>query len=182
MRKLMIALVLTTVPLTSFADDSELVKKVHTASVHFLEKFSVNDLSYDLADENEELKVLLPIIDEATPGCKERHVPEVCEELRFMQERVLPVIKHIADYAEDKEHEESPEGMIEDACDAARQIKQLQAIINHEKEVGKVSGFVNAMNLHKAGNALVQQKYRLASIVTAYKTKTKKDLKVTACK
>lgn len=180
MLKLILALIL--IPTFAHGDDESAAKALDEFTTRIRSEFSIYDDHHDEELGGKEIQALEPIGLEAAKECKANAESKSCAAMKRFKDQGMPIVEAIVDQMKEETRAESPEGMVTDACDATRQIKQLQGIINHEKEVGKVSGVVNATNLHTAGSALVQQKSRLAAIITAYKAKTKKDLKISACK
>lgn len=73
-------------------------------------------------------------------------------------------------------YQQSPAYQIVLACNAASNMKASQAAIDHEKEIGKVSGAVNLEALHSHGQNLVMYKKDLTDASAKYKEQTGKDL------
>lgn len=74
------------------------------------------------------------------------------------------------------EHEASPEGqkemLLAKLCVAHAGAKKLKGNIEHEKSVGKESGFVNATELHRSGTYLTDAKRTIASFEPKFKKLT----------
>lgn len=47
---------------------------------------------------------------------------------------------------------------IDDVCEKSNRIARAQQIINHEKEVGKLTGYVNTVNIHDSGSIIAELK------------------------
>jgi len=81
-----------------------------------------------------------------------------------------------------KEYEDSPAGIHDQACSAQAELQEHEAILNREKEIARTSGSANVVTLHKAGSRIVDLKNDLNEYRRLYKERAKKSLNLNDCK
>lgn len=82
----------------------------------------------------------------------------------------------------DEIYNSSPQGIKEKTCEILLEIESNQEIINREKKIGRTSGVVNQIALHKAGSDIVDLTEQLNPLMLKYKKLTNKKIHLKACR
>jgi hypothetical protein len=116
----------------------------------------------------EELKKLVGKISAATEEDCKKGNKESCPETKGEEQT-------------DEEYLKSPEYIIDQACPMKFELERYETILKNEKEVGKVSGAVNAKTLRNTGAMIVMIKPKLEQWKKAYLNKTKHNIDLKKC-
>lgn len=81
----------------------------------------------------------------------------------------------------DEEYLKSPEYIIDQACPLKFELERYETILKNEKEIGRISGAVNATTLRNAGAMIVTIKPKLAEWEKAYLKKAKRKINLKSC-
>jgi paraquat-inducible protein B len=81
----------------------------------------------------------------------------------------------------DEAYNSSPAGIKDQACILFIEIQNNQEIINRERKIGKTSGVVDQVALHKAGSNIVDLNAQLAPLKNEFKRLTKKEINHKQC-
>ncbi len=81
----------------------------------------------------------------------------------------------------DEEYLNSPKYIIDQACPMKFELERYETILKNEKEVGKISGAVNAKTLRNTGAMIVMIKPKLEQWKKAYLKKTKHNIELKKC-
>lgn len=83
---------------------------------------------------------------------------------------------HLADLAKQQNWIDSGGGIAANVCRLQREIKQAEATIKEEREIGKVAGVVNQDRLHEAGARIVRARAEIKEAKAHFKKTTGKNL------
>jgi len=128
------------------------------------------------ASKSECAKALAPACENA-----QKHVKSIKNKLEWVAKQAAK-----AKAEEQKEidlvaEEKSPEGIHRQACEAVGLQDDAQAMIDEQKEIGRISGIVNMEQLHTWGTVIVLGKADIKKFHEEYKSKTGKALDLSDC-
>lgn len=95
-------------------------------------------------------------------------------------------IKDAENYAvqlqSEADYERSPNGIKAAICEIDNQIAEAKAVIDREKQIGKVSGTVNMATLNRAGSKIVDLREARKKLEKSYRKQVGKNVSFDACK
>lgn len=130
---------------------------------------------------SEKIKPFADRIKSYASACKSDKESLDCKNAMRAADKLEAISKNFDEFVQRKRREDSAEGILDEACMKARELKKAQLIIAHEKEIGRETGAVNLATLHNAGNYLVQYKGEVINLAARYKKKTGKQINFGDC-
>ena len=121
---------------------------------------------------------LKPVVDEE---CKKTN-QEGCLGIFDANERLKAAIKGMEQRDKETARAATAQGKIDDACEALKNMRYAQSVVDKEKEIGKVSGTMNVLKLHAAGTTVIQRKDQIQELSAAYQAQTHKSLDLKICR
>jgi hypothetical protein len=100
----------------------------------------------------------------------------ICESREVLAQAKAQMPLRMKSLAAEAEHRESPEFLVDGACEKLAEIRQYEAKIEQEREIGAVSGAVNLDVLHSNGEMVVSLKKELSDLIRQYKERTGKTM------
>ncbi|MNK15779.1 hypothetical protein D3C87_339290 [compost metagenome] len=79
-------------------------------------------------------------------------------------------------YAKARVYEESPDGILDQACESYGNIEHYLNLIKEENEKGKISGYVNKVSLKYWGDQVYRHRREFDALNAEYKSKSKKSI------
>lgn len=127
-----------------------------------------------LQDESIKLKPLFELLKKECPDDKRT---SFCKNYNDLVDGLKSSIEDMGVALKRQEHEESADGIFENACIERDKIIVSENIIKQEKAISKVSGVVDMSQLRIAGFQMVQSKSQLDFLRKQFKKKFKKEMK-----
>lgn len=79
-------------------------------------------------------------------------------------------------YAKARVYEESPDGILDQACDSYGNIEHYLNLIKEENEKGKISGYVNKVSLKYWGDQVYRHRKDFEALNVEYRRRSKKSI------
>lgn len=113
----------------------------------------------------DKLRALCPDKESKVYGCRKFYIDV---------NRLVSIGEASEQKDKDEKHAATAEGIAEEACNDLNQVNVAKSVIAHEKQVGKISGVVNNLVLHQAGEHIVEWQSNYNNTAARYKAKTGK--------
>jgi len=134
-------------------------------------------------EEKEKISKTIDVIGQKlTANCRQDSSTEIsCNTLEEFNQTVKNIIQEREDRQKDAAFLASPEGARYHACEESHEAKKYRQYIKIENQKGRISGFVNKVNLKEWGDSVYYHEQEIKKYEKEYKKRTGKNINLKEC-